>query len=141
ISAKRVLAIGKDISGTLAESFARSLTLRGIDANYATERGLGLAYASHLTDKDVLLAFSRSGTTRDINDAIRTASLAGTTCALVCNNVTSPISTCCEYHFCTARVDDVQPVTGSETNTSQYALMKVMLYIIEKKLAREQLCF
>ena len=138
LNAKRVLVIGKDESGVLADLFARHLTLRGIDANSATERGLSLAYASHLTDEDVVLAFSRSGTTKDVNDTIKAAHANGATCALICSNVTSPVSMLCDYHFCAARVDDIKALSGRETNTAQYALMKVLVYLIEKKTSNKK---
>ncbi|MCG6879669.1 MAG: MurR/RpiR family transcriptional regulator [Deltaproteobacteria bacterium] len=87
--AKRVLVISVGMSRTTSLFAADKFALFGIDAVAATDIHVQAMRASLLTPKDVLFAFSRSGDTRDIIEAVKIAKDKGATIIGVTNSLRS----------------------------------------------------
>jgi DNA-binding MurR/RpiR family transcriptional regulator len=85
-SAKKILVVALSISRTTAIFAADKLAFMGIEAQAVTDAHFQLMRATQLGAKDVLLAFSRSGDTRDIIDVTKTAKEMGATTIGITNN-------------------------------------------------------
>ncbi len=84
--ARRVLVIALSVSRTTAIFAADKLTFAGLDARSEVDIHFQAMHAATLGEGDVLLAFSRSGDTRDIIEAVQVAKKAGATTIGVVNN-------------------------------------------------------
>ncbi|MCG8641865.1 MAG: MurR/RpiR family transcriptional regulator [Desulfobacterales bacterium] len=84
--ARKVLVIALSVSRTTAIFAADKLSFVGIDTRAVTDAHFQMMHAAQLTDKDVLLAFSRSGDTRDIIEASKMAKKMGATVISISNN-------------------------------------------------------
>ena len=85
-TAKKILVIALSVSRTTAIFAADKLSFMGIEARAVTDVHFQMMRASQLGVKDVLLAFSRSGDTRDIIEATKKAKEMGATTIGVTNN-------------------------------------------------------
>lgn len=134
VAAHRVAITGLGASGHLAVITAEHLGLLGVDAAATIDEHMIKVRASHLKEGDVMLAVSRTGATKVVNDAIKIAHKNGAKCAMISNNVSSSVSALCDYFFCTARIPDVLELVGRETNISQYVLLETLSFMVSRKL-------
>ncbi len=81
-----MLVIALSVSRTTAIFAADKLPFAGLDARYEVASHFKARHAATLGEGDVLLAFSRSGDTRDIIEAVQGAKKAGATTIGVVNN-------------------------------------------------------
>lgn len=88
-NARRVLVIALSVSRTTAIFTADKLVFAGINAQAEVDVHLQAMRAAMLGPEDVLLAFSRSGDTRDIIDAMQIAKESGATIVGIVNNARS----------------------------------------------------
>jgi len=86
LGARRVLVASLGISRITSIYAADKLAFFGIDAQAATDVHVQAMRASTLTSKDVLLAFCRSGDTRDIIETVQIAKEQGAATIGVTNN-------------------------------------------------------
>ena len=84
--AQKVLVISLSVSRTTAVFAADKLSFFGIDAQAVVDLHLQAMRAALLTPKDVLLAFSRSGDTRDVVEAVQIAKGRGAITIGITNN-------------------------------------------------------
>ncbi|MCB2188970.1 MAG: MurR/RpiR family transcriptional regulator [Deltaproteobacteria bacterium] len=84
--ARKVLVIALSVSRTTAIFAADKLNFAGIDARAEVDVHFQAMRATSLGPGDVLLAFSRSGDTRDIIEAVQAAKKAGAITIGVVNN-------------------------------------------------------
>ncbi len=104
-TARKVLVAALSISRTTAIFAADKLTFMGIDAQAVTDAHFQLMRATQLGAKDVLLAFSRSGDTRDIIDVTKTAKGMGATTIGITNNPRSYFATTVDIILLTKSMD------------------------------------
>lgn len=133
IASRRIVITGMSASGYLARMSAEYLALLGIDAFACTDPHLLRKHANHMKDGDLLVAISRTGVTKSVIDAIRISHAHKAKCAMISNNVSSPVSSLCEYFFCTARIGDIKTIMGRETNISQYVLIETVAQVVANK--------
>jgi len=91
-TARKVLVIALSVSRTTAVFAADKFNFAGLDARAEVDVHFQTMHAAKLGNGDVLLAFSRSGDTRDIIDAVQVAKKCGAITIGVGNNPRSYFS-------------------------------------------------
>lgn len=90
-TARRVLVFGLGASASVAMDAAHKFLREGIDCMYCADNHMQVIHASHLTDKDVVLAISHSGASKDIIEAIQVAKSCGAKIITLSNYGRTPI--------------------------------------------------
>lgn len=137
IAASRTLVVGISASESLASGTASYMSMLGANVMASTNPDLVKKHAEHMKQGELLIAITRTGTTKVIVDAVKLAHSNGAKCVMISNNVSSPVSALCDLFFCTARISDVKYIIGRETNISQYVLLQVLCEVISHKLNAE----
>lgn len=92
IGARRILFCGLGDAGAVAmEAHLRFLRI-GVLSLYASDPDTQLIYATQLQPKDVVVAISHSGRSRQIHDVVKVAKDRGATVILITNFPVSPLS-------------------------------------------------
>lgn len=113
LAARTVLLIGVGTSGPIVQDAANKFFRLGLNVKAVTDAHLMMMAAALLTDRDVALAVSHSGSTRDPVETARVAKEAGAKVICITNNSLSPLT----------KVADLVLVTASrETRFRQEAM-------------------
>lgn len=91
-SAERVLFVGVGTSGALAQDAAHRFTAIGVRAETAADVLAQHLVAHALTEKDVCVAVSHTGSTRETLAVVGTAAAAGATTIVVTSYLRSPLT-------------------------------------------------
>lgn len=112
-NAKKLLVFGLGASASVATDAAHKFLREGIDCTVSSDNHMQVILASHLSEKDVVLAISHSGASKDIIEAMEVAKSCGATTISITNYGKSPI----------ARVSDIELNTAAdETKFTMLAL-------------------
>lgn len=112
-NAKKLLVFGLGASASVATDAAHKFLREGIDCTVSSDNHMQVILASHLSEKDVVLAISHSGASKDIIEAMEVAKSCGATTVAITNYGKSPI----------ARVSDIELNTAAdETKFTMLAL-------------------
>ena len=112
-NARKVLVIGLGASASVAQDASHKFLREGIECIFSADNHMQAILASHLSDKDVVLAISHSGKSRDIIETLEVAKSCGATTISLSNYGRSPIE----------KVSDIALHTASaETQFRQLAL-------------------
>lgn len=76
-NARKVLIIGLGASASVTMDAAHKFLREGIDCTYSSDNHMQIILASHLSEKDVVLAISHSGASKDIMEAMDVARSCG----------------------------------------------------------------
>lgn len=90
-AAKTIYLLGIGSSGVVARDLYSKLTRANFRAVYHTDTHSALANSVHLTDRDVVLAISYSGKTREILVTVRQAQKQGARVIAITRNENSPL--------------------------------------------------
>lgn len=95
--AHRIFTFGIGSSGSCAEDFQRKLTRMGRPAQSLREVEEAVISASYMRPRDVLIAFSHSGSTSDVARVIELAARRSATTIAVTNARNSPVGRAAKY--------------------------------------------
>jgi len=113
LGARKVLVFGLGNSAAIALDAQHKFLREGIDCAAFSDNHMQALVASHMTERDVALGISHSGSSRDIVEALQIAREQGARTICITNHGKSPI----------LKVSDVALFTASEeTSTSILAL-------------------
>ncbi len=91
LSANRIITLGLGNSASVAVDMSHKFLRAGCDAVAYTDNHMQAIAASHLTEGDVAIGISHSGSSRDIVDALRIAKERGASTICLTNYGKSPI--------------------------------------------------
>ena len=86
--------------------------------------------ASHLTDRDVAIGISHSGSSKDIVDALKIARLRGATAISITNKGKSPITKVSDITLFTASNETKYTILGLNSRISQLSIISSIYYYI-----------
>lgn len=127
-NADQIEIFGLGNSGSIALDFASKLIRIGLNVRYFSDHHLSLLDCISLTDKDVAIAISHSGSTIDVIDTLKIAKEAGAKTIALTNYKASHISKYADIELLTG---DHETTFYSETMVSRTSLLALvdMLYI------------
>lgn len=131
--ANRVIICGVASSSVLSDDIANQFNFLGVDTVSLHDQELMEMYANRLTDKDVFIGISRSGRSKMVIDALKTARSRQACCAFITNYVNSIASAFADFFFCAARNEDILNITGRENNASQAVIFSALHTLLAKK--------
>lgn len=102
LAARAVLLIGVGTSGPIVTDAANKFFRLGLLVQAVTDAHLMMMAAALLTDRDVLVAVSHSGSTMDTAEAAKTAKNAGARVICITNNSLSPLTKTADVILVTA---------------------------------------
>jgi RpiR family carbohydrate utilization transcriptional regulator len=102
LEARLMLLIGVGTSGPIVTDAANKFFLLGLLVQAITDAHLMMMAAALLTPRDVLLAVSHSGSTRDTAETAKTAKNAGARVICITNNSLSPLTKTADLVLSTA---------------------------------------
>jgi DNA-binding MurR/RpiR family transcriptional regulator len=100
--ARAILLIGVGTSGPMVTDAGNKFFRLGLTVQAITDAHLMMMAAALLTPRDVLLAVSHSGSTRDTAEAARVAKAAGARVVCITNNSLSPLTKTADLVLATA---------------------------------------
>lgn len=127
INARRIDVFGVGTSGSIALDFVSKLIRIGLDARYFADNHLEQLSCVSLTEKDVAIAISHSGSTIDVVNTLKIAKEAGAKTIALTNYKASKILEFADIKLLTG---DHETTFYSETMISRISLLAIvdMLY-------------
>lgn len=120
----QIYAIGG--SGVAARELQFKLMQLGINANAFIDSQMQFISASLLTDKDVGIAVSHSGTKRHTVEALKLAKASGATTICITSHPASPIAEVADIKLCTSAWEDLVHDDSPSVRNAQLALIDVI---------------
>ena len=128
--AHRIVIFGLGNSASIAKDAEHKFLRAGCDAAAYSDNHMQVIAASHLTDKDVVLAISHSGSSKDIIDALKIAKSAGATTICITNEGKSPILNTSDIILNTASDETKHNILALNSRIAQLSLINVIYYYI-----------
>lgn len=128
LAADRIDIFGVGTSGSVALDFVIKLIRIGLNARYFSDNHLEQLSCVSLGKRDVAIAFSHSGSTKDVVDTLKIAKNAGATTISVTNYKASAIVAYSDIELLTG---DYETTFYSETMISRISMLAIvdMLYM------------
>lgn len=92
LNARRLYAIGSGNSGVAAQELCNKLLRYGMSCNYTVDSHFQMIATSLLDERDAMILFSVSGSTKDVLDVAKHASRQGVKLIVVTNYLKSPLA-------------------------------------------------
>lgn len=128
--ARRIVIFGLGNSAPIAKDAEHKLLRAGCDAAAYSDNHMQVIAASHLTDKDVVIAISHSGSSKDIIDALKIAKSSGATTVCITNEGKSPILNYSDIILHTASDETKYNILALNSRIAQLSLINVIYYYI-----------
>lgn len=130
MSARQVLIYGLGNSASVALDFQHKLLRAGCNAAAFSDNHMQVISASHLTDNDVAIGISHSGSSKDIVEALKIAKSNGATTVAITNKGKSPIVKQSDIVLSTASNETKYSILGLNSRISQLAIISSIYYYI-----------
>ncbi len=128
LSAKRIVIFGLGNSASVAADMAHKLLRLGFDAVSYSDNHMQAIAAAHLNKECVVIAFSHSGSSKDIIEALRTAKANGCPTIAITNKGNSPIYKVSTYVINTNANENNYTLLGLSSRISQLAIVDCIYY-------------
>ena len=129
-NAGRIVIFGLGNSAPIAKDAEHKLLRAGCDAAAYSDNHMQVIAASHLTDNDVVIAISHSGSSKDIIDALKIAKKTGATTICITNEGKSPILNCSDIILHTASDETKYNILALNSRIAQLSLINVIYYYV-----------
>lgn len=130
LNAQQILIYGLGNSAAVALDFEHKLLRAGMRAAAFSDNHMQAITASHLTDRDVAIGISHSGSSKDIVDALKIARLRGATAISITNKGKSPITKVSDITLFTASNETKYTILGLNSRISQLSIISSIYYYI-----------
>lgn len=132
--ARKVLVLGLGASASVATDAAHKFLREGIDCIFSSDNHMQIILASHLSDKDAVLAISHSGSSKDIIEALEVASSCGAKTISISNYGKNPIDKYSDISLHTASDETQFRTLALSSRIAQLAIIDTMyLYIAMRR--------
>ncbi len=128
LSAKRIVIFGLGNSASVAADMAHKLLRLGFDAVAYSDNHMQAIAAAHLNKDCVVIAFSHSGSSKDIIEALKTAKENGCPTVSITNKGKSPIYRVSTYVINTSANESNYTLLGLSSRISQLAIVDCIYY-------------
>ena len=134
LNAGQIMIYGLGNSSAVALDFQHKLLRAGCRAAAFSDNHMQVISAAHLTDKDVAVGISHSGSSKDIVDALKTARERGAKTISITNKGRSPIVKVSDITLFTASNETQYSILGLNSRISQLAIISsIYYYIVNRK--------
>lgn len=133
-NARKVLVIGLGASASVAMDAAHKFLREGVDCTFSADNHMQVILASHLCEKDAVLAISHSGESRDILEALEVASSCGAATVSISNYGKNPIEKYSDICLYTASDETQFRTLALSSRIAQLTIIDTMyLYIAMRR--------
>ncbi len=133
-NAKKLLVIGLGASASVAMDAAHKFLREGVDCTYSSDNHMQVILASHLTEKDVVLAISHSGSSKDIIEAMEVAKSCGATTISISNYGRTPIDKVSDIELNTAADETKFTMLALSSRIAQLCIIDTLyLYVVMRR--------
>lgn len=133
LNAEHIMIYGLGNSAAVALDFQHKLLRAGCRASSFSDNHMQSISASHLTERDVAVGISHSGSSKDIIDALSIARERGATTVAITNKGKSPIVKASDITLFTASNETKYSILGLNSRISQLAIINSIYYYIENR--------
>lgn len=133
LNADRIMIYGLGNSASVALDFQHKLLRVGCHAAAFSDNHMQVISASHLTNRDVAVGVSHSGSSKDIIDALKTAGDCGATTISITNKGKSPIVKVSDIALFTASNETEYTILGLNSRIAQLAIVNSVYYYIANR--------
>lgn len=130
LKADTVLFVGAGTSSGVAMGSASVFTSIGVNAQYNPDPLFYRRSAAQLKPHDVLMAFSYSGYSKNVGDAVRYAKQSGASVVLITAFKNTLIGKYADYEIYTIPRNKKNNINTSTTAMAQFALMQILQSIV-----------
>ncbi len=128
--ADKIVIFGLGNSASIALDASHKLQRAGCNAYAYSDNHMQVIAASHLTNKDVAIAISHSGSSKDIVDALKIAKEAGATTIAITNNGKSPIQKYSDLTLFTASDETKHNILALNSRFAQLSIVNAIYFYL-----------
>lgn len=133
-AADRVVIFGLGNSASIALDASHKLQRTGCNAYSYSDNHMQVIAASHLTEKDVAIGISHSGSSKDIVEALKIAREAGATTISITNAGKSPIQKHSDLTLFTASDETKHNILALNSRIAQLSIINaIYFYLVYNK--------
>ncbi len=130
LSAGRIITLGLGNSASIAVDMSHKFLRAGCDAVAYTDNHMQAIAASHLSERDVAIGISHSGSSKDIVDALRIAKERGATTIALTNYGKSPIIKVSDIVLQTVSDETQHSILALNSRIAQLAIVDALYFYI-----------
>ena len=130
MDANRIVIYGLGNSAAVALDFQHKLMRLGYNSVAFSDNHMQSISASHLSENDVVIGISHSGSSKDIVDSLKTARANGAFVISITNNGKSPIVKQSNIVLYTASNETKYTILGLNSRIAQLAIVNSIYYYI-----------
>ena len=132
--ADKIVIFGLGNSASIALDASHKLQRTGCNAFAYSDNHMQVIAASHLTENDVAIGISHSGSSKDIVDALKTAKEAGATTIAITNTGKSPIQKHSDLTLFTASDETKHSILALNSRIAQLSIINaIYFYLVYNK--------
>ncbi len=128
LCAKRIVIFGLGNSASVAADMAHKLLRLGFDAVAYSDNHMQAIAAAHVDEKSLVIAFSHSGSSKDIIEALKLVRSNGCPIVTITNKGKSPIYKVSDYVINTNANESNYTLLGLSSRISQLAIVDSIYY-------------
>ena len=133
-SADKIVIFGLGNSASIALDASHKLQRTGCNAYAYSDNHMQVIAASHLTQNDVALGISHSGSSKDIVEALKIAKEAGAATIAITNSGKSPIQKYSDYTLFTASDETKHNILALNSRIAQLSIINaIYFYLVYNK--------
>jgi len=129
-NAKRIVIFGLGNSASIALDASHKLLRAGCNAFAYSDNHMQVIVASHLTEEDVVIAISHSGSSKDIVDALKLAKETGATTITITNSGKSPIQKFSDIVLFTASDETKYNILALNSRIAQLSIINAIYFYL-----------
>jgi len=133
MKARKIVLYGSGNSASVAMDGAHKFLRAGLDSSAYIDSHMQLIIASGLTENDVVIGISHSGSSKCIVEGLKTAKEKGATTICICNYGKSPLSKVADYSLFTASEEAKHRVLALSSRIAQLAIIDSLYIYISLK--------
>lgn len=130
LNADRIIIFGLGNSASVALDASHKLLRIGFNAYSYSDNHMQVIASSHLTKKDVAIAISHSGSSKDIVDALKIAKEVGATTISITNNGKSPIQKYSDIVLHTASDETNYNILALNSRIAQLSIVNAIYFYL-----------
>ena len=128
--ADKIVIFGLGNSASIALDASHKLQRTGCNAHSYSDNHMQVIVASHLTNRDVAIAISHSGSSKDIVDALKIAKEAGATTIAITNSGKSPIQKYSDLTLFTASDETKHNILALNSRFAQLSIINAIYFYL-----------
>lgn len=128
-----IYLFGVGASAIVALDFQQKLVRINKKCTFYLDYHLGLASSCHITSKDVVIAFSYQGQTKEVNEAVRQAKENGATCIGITRCLTNPLHSLVDILITLPNTENGIRVGAVKSRYTQLLIVDILFAAIAKE--------